>query len=109
MHFTGRILCTAHFRRFACLIFIDQRLWDSQHFKSGITLLPAVPMVYTLVSVLNLVSNKPFHISLTLIANLRGYSISEGLRTHQSNLNSCRPRMQQVPCPLRHGVILLPT
>ena len=30
--------------------------WDAQHFKSGIILLPAVPMVFTLVSVLILVS-----------------------------------------------------
>jgi hypothetical protein len=52
-------------------------------------------------------SCEPFYISLTLVTDLRGYSISEGLGTHQPNLNSCRPRIQQVHCPLRHGVILL--
>jgi hypothetical protein len=52
-------------------------------------------------------SCKRLYISLTLVTDLRDYSISEGLGTHQPNLNSCRPRNQQVHCPLRHGVILL--
>jgi hypothetical protein len=52
-------------------------------------------------------SCKPFYISLTLVTDSRDYSISEGLGTHQTNLDSCCPRIQQVPCPLRHGVILL--
>jgi len=52
-------------------------------------------------------SCKPFYISLTLVTDSRDYSISESLGTHQPNLNSCRARIQQVPCPLRHGVVLL--
>lgn len=38
-------------------------------------------------------SCKPLYISLMLLIDLREYSISEGIGTHQLNLNSCRPRI----------------
>lgn len=41
-----------------------------------------------------------YRISLVLVTNSIGYSVSEGLGIHQPNNSSRHSGIQQVPCPL---------